>query len=208
MPSSPIDDLRSYYETEARLGRRTAPKGFRTEWRAAFVALLIAEHRRSVLDFGAGPGLDAGPFHDAGMHYVGLDLAHGNARIARAADAVVVQGSMSAPPFRPASFGAGWSMSTLMHVPESEVEDTVHAMVGVLEPEAPLLIGLWGGDRRDEIDVEQIAGERRLFSLRPFDRNRELVAVGGTVERVERLEVGPEGWEYHGFLLRAHPSHG
>src|SRR5215218_5776503 len=138
-------ELRSYYEEEARSRRRTPPTGPRLGVRDAFVALLHAERRRSIVDFGAGPGQDGEAFAAAGLDFVGLDLAHANAVLAAERGMRVVQGSISAPPFRDGSFDAGWSMSTLMHHREDEIPATLSAMTAVLRPGAPFLVGVWGG---------------------------------------------------------------
>ena len=196
-----IADLRSYYEREADLGLRIGPKGWRIEIRDDFVRLLGVERRRSVVDFGAGPGVDLDGFSAADLRSVGIDLAHGNCALAASAGLTVVNGSIAAPPFRPRSFDAGWSMSVLMHVPEDRVESVLRAMAESLRPGAPLMIGIWGGDRRDTID-EQIAGERRLFSLRPHDRNRGLLESVGEIEHASVTAFGPDRWEYQTFLVR------
>lgn len=195
-------DLRSYYEREAELGTRTELRGRRIELRDEFIALLSEEGCRSLLDLGSGPGLDGGVFVDAGLRYAGLDLAHGNGVIAARAGLFVVQGSIARPPFQQSSFDAGWSMSTFMHVPADEAATVAAGMVGPLRPGAPLLVGLWGGAPRDEIDDTKIEGERRLFSLRSVERNRQLLGAGGDVEHRATWDVGPDGWEYHVFLIR------
>ena len=196
-------DLRSYYEEEARLAARGPLRGRRLELRAQFVEQLVAEQRSSVIDFGAGPGRDAVGFHDAGISYVGLDLAHGNGVIAAQSDTIVMQASIDAPPLRQASFDAGWSMSTLMHVPDPDVPTALKALVAPLAPGAPMLFGLWGGTVGDHIDERGLDGQRRLFSLRSLDRNRELFKSIGHVEREELWDVGDRsGWEYQVFLMR------
>lgn len=197
------DDLRAYYEEEAHRGTRTRAKGFRVGLRADFLDLLRAEGRRSVVDFGAGPGIVDGPaFGEAAVRYVGLDLAHHNARVAAAGGVTVVQGSIAEPPFAPAAFEAAWSMSTLMHLPEAEVPSAVSAMAASLVPGAPFLIGLWGGEGQEVID-EAIVGHRRLFELRSFEHNRRLLAPGGSIEWEETREAGTDGWHYQLFRLRA-----
>lgn len=196
------DDTRAYYEEEARRRMRRELFGQRVELRDEYLAVLAAESRTRLVDFGAGPGGDVGAFAAAGLQAVGLDLAHGNGRLAAESGLTVIQGSLTDPPFRPGSFDAGWSMSTLMHLPEPEVPTAVEAMAAVLAPGAPLLVGVWGGDRRDEID-HRIEGERRLFSLRPADANRDLLAAVGSIERTWRWE--PEtvpDQDYQAFLVR------
>ena len=75
-------------------------------------------------------------------------------------------------------------------------------MTGPLRAGGPMMVGLWGGTPRDEIDDAKIQGERRLFSLRSVDQNHELLGAGGTVEQRSTWDVGPDGWEYQVFLLR------
>jgi len=195
-------DLRSYYEREAELGTRTELRGFRVGLRDEFVGLLAAERRRSVLDLGSGPGLDGVAFVEAGLGYTGLDLAGGNGVLAARAGILVVQGSIARPPFRMRSFDAGWSMSTFMHIPADEAGTAAAAMTGPLRQGAPMMVGLWGGTPRDEVDDAKIQGERRLFSLRSVDHNRVLLGAGGAVEHRSTWDVGPDGWEYQVFLLR------
>lgn len=197
-----IADLRSYYEREAELKRRGSPGPNRVRARDEYIELLRREDRRRVIDFGAGPGEDVVSFVEAGIACIGVDLAFGNAKLAADQELLVVHGSIAAPPFRAASFDAGWSMSTLMHVPEAEVPDVARAMTVSLEPGAPLMVGLWGGTRRDEISTTQIEGEQRLFSMRPLEMNRELLSSAGVIEHSEIWDVGPDGWHYQLFLIR------
>ena len=93
-------------------------------------------------------------------------------------------------------------MSTLMHVPEPAVPVALTAMVSTLASGAPLFVGLWGGGLGEQIDDDRIEGEQRLFSLRTFDRNTELLGSVGVVERSEIWPVGDDAWEYHLFLVR------
>lgn len=199
-------DLRSFYEREAELELRGLPRERRVSARSEFVSLLIAEERGNVLDFGAGPGTDAPGFVEAGIRFVGVDLAVGNARLAAKRGVAVVPSSIVEAPFADETFEAGWSMSVFMHVPETEAASCAAAMARPLRAGAPLMVGVWGGHRRDEVETEKLPGRRRLFSLRTVDQNRELLGTAGAVERVEVWDSGPEGWEYQLFLIRVNES--
>jgi SAM-dependent methyltransferase len=196
-------DLRAYYEEEARLRLRKPLVGRRVELREEFVSLLDAEGRRSIVEFGAGPGGDGEAFVAAGLRFVGLDLAHANAVLARERRVDVVQGSIDAPPFRPASFDAGWSMSTLMHIPSEGVPHTLTAMIAALRPGAPMFVGLWGGEQGDIVGNPGLGGHQRFFSLRPFEVNLGLFAQCAVVEHASTWDLGPEEWQYQVFQLRA-----
>ena len=202
MSSSSRDDLRLYYEEEARQRLRKPVQGRRVELRTRFIEQLVGEGRSTVVDFGAGPGHEAAAFHDSGIDYVGVDLAHGNGVIAATKGATVVQGSLADPPFRRGAFEAGWSMSTLMHLPTASVSAAVEALAAALVRGAPLLVGQWGGDLGDVFGGDAVPGRRRLFSLRSLERNRSLLAEVGDVEHQEVWPVGPEGWEYHVIQVR------
>lgn len=196
-------DLKAYYEEEARQRWRGPLKGRRLELRTSFLQMLGGEGRQSVVDFGCGPGGDAAGFIDAGFDYVGIDLAVGNARLAAEQEITVVPASIAAPPLRAGSFDVGWSMSTIMHIPEPGVGAAITAMASVLRPGSPFLIGLWGGTQGNHIDDTKQPGQRRLFSLRSPERNRELLAAAGTIERDEVWDAaGPDDWNYQVFQLR------
>lgn len=68
---------------------------------------LLGEERASILDLGAGTGFDGPAFVDAGLRYVGVDLAHANCRLAADQDIDVVHGSIGDVPIRRHRFDAG-----------------------------------------------------------------------------------------------------
>ncbi|MGB3734507.1 MAG: class I SAM-dependent methyltransferase [Ilumatobacter sp.] len=195
-------DLARFYEHEATNRLRGRPSGWRVAWLAEFADSIRAEGRRSVIDVGAGPATDAPAFLDAGVEYVGIDLAVANGVLANESGATVVAASLFDLPFPDASFGSGWSMSTLMHVPTNEVADAMRSICRVLVPGAPLMIGQWGGTLGDIDSDHTVPGLPRLFSLRSADTNRELLGRHGSIERWEIRDAGPDGWEYHAAVLR------
>ncbi len=199
--SDPHSELRAYYEEEARRGLRNKPLGdLRVGLRSAFIELLRAEGRSHVADFGAGPGRDCVVFAEAGLDVVGVDLAHANGLLAGHHGVEVVQGSVIQPPFRTRAFDAGWSMSTLMHLPAVEMAEAAAAMAATISPGGPLRVGVWGGDEGEWSD-ESIEGQRRSFFHRPLDENAEILAVAGEVERAEGWDLGSRG-RYQAFLVR------
>ena len=194
--------LRSYYEREAELEVRTGPRGQRVDVRANFIALLDAEGRQSVVDFGSGPGHDGEAFIAAGVRFVGVDLAVGNARLGRANGLRIIPASITAPPIRAGSFEAGWSMSTLMHLPAEEAAAAVEAMSSCLEADAPLTVGVWGSHVGRDVESRAIEGERRPFHLRTADQNRRLLSAAGEIQWATVWDAGPEDWEYQVFRVR------
>lgn len=200
-------ELQDFYEAEAAASTRGPAAGRRALAAAAFAGMLRVEDRTRVLDVGAGPGTDALAFTGAGLSYVGIDLAIGNARLARERGHDVIAASLFDLPFRPDSFDAGWSMSTLMHVPADEFDLAMRAVLAPLQPGAPLGIGMWGGADHEFRSTPGPDGTRRLFSLRTADHNRAMLSAHGAIEQWEVWDAGPEEWEYHLAVIRLPSSH-
>ncbi len=194
-------DLLDYYEDEAQSQRRGPVSGYRVELRERFVELLLREGRRTVVDIGAGPASDAAGFVDASICYSGVDLSPANAALGSAAGYDVIAASLFNLPFADATFDAGWSMSTMMHVPEAEAAVAFREVVRPLRRGAPLAVGLWGGELGEIVSTHD-SPHRRLFSLRTWSRNRALLEAVGEIEHHETWSPGLEGWEYHFAVVR------
>jgi len=183
-------DLATYYNREAaaRDARPLTPR--RVACREWFISFLKSEHRHGLLELGCGSGVDGLGFIQAGLHYAGVDLSEESVRLARAKglDASVANGR--ALPFADAAFPAAWTMSTLLHVPNSAIDDVVRELVRVTTPGAPIAVGLWSGDDEEVLNPEDDIEPRRFFSRRSDAAVREIFGRHGVVEH---FETWPEG---------------
>lgn len=197
------EDLAAYYDQEAALRAAREVDPGRVARRGEFLALLRAEGRRTLLEVGAGPGRDAAAFLAAGIRVTGVDLSREHVRLARLAGVDAHHASVHAMPFPPRSFDAGWTMSTLVHVPDDQFDAALDAIADRLVDGAPLAVGLWGGvdhegpNERDEIEP------RRFFSTRSHHRARAMLGRVGRVERFDtwaRTEAAR--WQYQWAVVR------
>lgn len=179
------EDLAAYYDQDAadRAERGLDPQ--RVARRDEFVALLRAEGRRTLLEIGTGPGRDAAAFLAAGFEVAGVDLSREHVRLARQLGVDAYQASVLAMPFPERSFDAGWTMSTLLHVPDAQFAAALDAVAARLVDGAPLAVGLWGGhDQEGRSDRDRIE-PRRFFSFRSHQRIQQLLGRVGPVERFD-----------------------
>ncbi len=199
-----VEQLRNYYEVEAAGRLRPVHGDRRRRVRETFVELVTEEGRRSIVDVGAGPAVDGSAFVDAGLTYVGVDLAVGNAVIAAERGLGLVPASLFELPFRTATFDCGWSMSTLQHVPDARFHEAMREIVRVLRPGAPLGLGLWGGHERVLESTGASSGLTlpRHFTLRSHERTTAMLSEHGTVERFDTFPDGDSDWEYQVVVLR------
>jgi SAM-dependent methyltransferase len=139
-------DLRRYYDDEVgtRAARALAPE--RIAHRTSFIELLERESRRRIIEVGCGPGRDGVPFADAGLEYLGVDLAPAAVRHCRSLGLRAEQASVLDLPFDDASFDAAWSMSTLLHVADEDLGRAVAEIARVLRPREPASAAPGGHD--------------------------------------------------------------
>jgi SAM-dependent methyltransferase len=183
-------DLATFYDRHAPLGNTRALTPRRVECRDRFIRLLKDEHRHSLFELGCGTGVEGLEFVRAGLHYTGVDLSEESIHLARAKglDASVASGRSL--PFADAAFPAVWTMSTLLHVPNTRIHDVVGELVRVAAPGAPIAVGLWSGDDEEVLNPEDEDEPRRFFSRRS---DATLLRIFGAHGGVEHFETWPEG---------------
>ncbi|MGW9413145.1 class I SAM-dependent methyltransferase [Arthrobacter cupressi] len=208
-------DLATYYNREAaaRDARPLTPR--RVACRDWFISFLKSEHRHSLLELGCGSGIDGLGFVQAGLHYCGVDLSEESVRLARAKSLEASVASGRSLPFADAAFPAAWTMSTLLHVPNSAIDDVVRELVRVTAPGAPIAVGLWSGDDEEVLNPEDDIEPRRFFSRRSDAAVQEIFGRHGKVEHFETWPegVGPESgpgagqWvQHYQFLVLRTPA--
>lgn len=196
-----VGDLRSYYDQDAhrRAGREL--HGPRLEYRARFLGAL-GSSPLSVLEVGCGPGKDAQAFVAAGHRYVGLDLSMVHARYTIDAGAPSLQGSLMSLPVSGDTLDAVWSMSTYMHVPDTDIQAALAELRRVVRPGGLIGIGTWGGVGAEVMAEDREFDPPRFFALRHHDLMRSYYESLGQIEHDETLPPGTDGWEYLFVILR------
>lgn len=179
-----------YYDRQAPVRNTRALTPHRVECREWFVRLLKSEHRHSLFELGCGTGVEGLEFVRAGLHYTGVDLSSESVHLARSAGLEATVASGLSLPFADAVFSAAWTMSTLLHVPNSGIHDVVSELVRVTAPGAPIAVGLWSGEDCEVLNPEDLEEPRRFFSRRSDDT---VLRVFGGHGAVEHFQTWPEG---------------
>jgi SAM-dependent methyltransferase len=171
--------------------------------RDAYADLLEAEGRTRLLEVGTGPGRDATAFLRRGLRVSGVDLSYENVAMCRAAGIDARVASLRLLPFEEHSFDAGWTMSTLLHVPDADFDAAMRELVRVLMPGAPLAIGLWGGHDFEGSKPDDAFHPPRFFSFRTHDRVQKMLALHGELEQFHTWSPsGSTSWSYQWCQLR------
>ncbi|CAN7265211.1 class I SAM-dependent methyltransferase [Arthrobacter sp. LjRoot14] len=184
------DRLAAFYNQRAVLHPEHPLTPQRVQQRERFIARLKAEGRHAVLEIGSGPGIDGLKFVQAGIHYTGVDISEEQVRIATAKGLNVSVASTRNLPFADGVFPAVWTMSTLLHIPNTDIDDVVRELVRVAAPGAPIAVGLWSGDDEEVINPEDEIQPPRFFSRRSDAALRRIFGRHG---EIEEFVTWPEG---------------
>jgi len=199
----------TYYDNEfAERAVRDLPEQ-RVTRRTAYLELLRRERRRSVLELGAGPGRDGEAIAGAGFDYTGVDLAPRSVAACRSSGLETHVASVLDLPFPTGSFDAGWTMSTLLHIANSDLHRAVAEIVRVLRPGAPLAIGLWGDEesREEYWNDGGHFGPPRFFSIRSDQALHDALRRFGSVEQTATWP-GRGSMHYQWVVLRTPAQRG
>ncbi len=132
----------------------------------------------------------------------GIDLSPEHVRICRERGVEAHLASVFELPFEDSAFAAGWTMSTLLHVPNDRIDAALDEIMRVLVPGAPLAIGLWSGPDEEAINEDDEIEPKRFFSRRSDRRLREILERHGAVERFETWDIPGNDWPYQFAILR------
>lgn len=178
--------LRNYYDNEARDRRANEPPVVRVEHRDAFISLLQAEGRSSVVEIGTGPGRDSIAFKDAGLAFRGIDLAPESVTLCQQAGLDVQVGSALELPFQQGEFDAAYTVSTLLHIADDDLDTAIAELVRVVRPGSPVAVGLWGAPQtREHFWGNATYGPPRYFAVRSDADLHAALARRGSVETFE-----------------------
>ena len=203
------DDLASFYNAQALERERRSLRPGRSDLRNRFIRRLQREGRTTLIDLGAGTGHDAVGFSVEAIHVTAIDLSAEHVALCRSKGIDAHVGDFYNLGFPNGTFQAGWAMSSLLHVPDRDLDKVLAEIARVLEPRAPLAIGLWGGVDREDIWEDDIAEPKRFFSLRTDDRLRDLLRKRFEIlefESISTSNVSPSWGHYQWCVVTPKPN--
>jgi SAM-dependent methyltransferase len=201
-------DLALYYDQDAARRAERPIDSSRVASRDAFIARLRAGRASTIIEVGIGPGRDAEAFLAAGVSCFGVDLSEVNVRIARMNGVAAAVASVRALPFADAAFDAGWTMSTLVHVPNVYFDAAMKEICRVIRPGGPLALGLWcGGTDVEGVKDDDEIMPKRFFSQRTDERLQGMLEPHGRIEVFDTWRRDHDSnWNYQFVVLRTHTS--
>src|SRR5688572_7081429 len=138
---SVTSDLRLAYDRDAPRRDAAELQPWKIEERRRFLEYLRAEGCRTLLEVGAGPGVHARFFADAGLDVTCTDLSPEHVRLCLEKDLKAQVMDFLSLDFGGERFDAVMAMNCLLHVPRLDLPRALASISSVLKPAA---CSTWG----------------------------------------------------------------
>ncbi len=150
------DQLRAAYDADAQ--RRVNNSSGRDDWklvaRQKFVDLAKHEGKKTILEIGAGVGLDAKYFQDQGLKVLATDLSP---KMIQACKELGLQAQVIdiyELDQLNRKFDAIYSLNVLLHVPPQDLEQVLNTVSGCLQPSGIFYYGVYGGVSKEDMHTD------------------------------------------------------
>ena len=198
-----ITDLQKAYSRESARGRDQAGK---EEWkvaeRQAFLALLQQEGKRTLLEVGAGTGIDGLFFQHNGLNVVCTDLSPAMVELCRGKGLEAYAMDFLSLDFPPASFEAIYALNCLLHVPTNDLPAVLGKLQSLLCPGGLFFLGVYGGFEEEGIRESDWHQPPRFFAHHTDDFMKQAVSLFFEIVSFTTIPFENVAWHFQSMVLR------
>ncbi|GCE18751.1 class I SAM-dependent methyltransferase [Dictyobacter kobayashii] len=193
----------SYNREKAEQRNREAKSPWKITERQHFLELLQQEKKVSLLEIGAGTGVDSLFFREHGLRVVSTDLSPDMVDLCRekGLDAHVMD--FLNLDFPAHSFDAIYALNCLLHVPTSDLPLVFQKLRDLLRPGGLFFLGVYGGFEEEGIYEDDQHQPPRFFSHHTDDFMRQATAPYFDLVSFKAIPVRPQYWHFQSIILRA-----
>lgn len=196
-------NLRAYYDQEAAERDRREPQDWKIRQRERFLALLLQENKRTLLEVGAGTGRDSLFFQQQGLEPLCVDLSPGMAALCRAKGLPALVMDMAELDLPGRAFDAVYSMNSLLHLPKAEFPGVLRRVERLLNARGLFYLGMYGGVEREGVWENDPHEPRRFFSFYPDEQLQALAGALFDLHSFERVTLDPDDeLHFQALILR------
>ncbi|MCP4426042.1 MAG: class I SAM-dependent methyltransferase [Chloroflexi bacterium] len=200
-----INNLRTAYNQSAARRDQTEKSTWKLEARQNFLDLLRREGKQSLLEIGAGTGIDGRFFQDNNLAVACTDLSPEMVKLCRAKglDAHVMD--FLNLDFPDANFDAVYALNCLLHVPKLDLPRVLQSIRRVLKPGGVFFMTVYGGFEHEGVWEEDYHEPKRFFVFYPDERIQIMVAQFFKLERFTAVDNNNEAGLHSQILILRRP---
>ena len=198
------NSLREAYDQKVEQREQRTIQPWKLEERSRFLTLLEQEERKTVLEIGAGTGIDSSYFQSQGFDVTCVDLSTEMVKMCQKKGLTAYVMDVCNLCFAPASFDAVYSLNCLLHLPKAEFPIALDGINALLKPDGLLYLGLYGGRDQEGIWKDDAYEPKRFFSFQTdSELQKQLRRVFDLVSfRQLPFDGGKSGLHFQSAILR------
>jgi len=189
--------LRESYARKAQERDVRPIQSWKLEIRSAFLSLLQQEQKQTLLEIGAGTGIDSKYFQDAGLDVVCIDLSLEMVRFCRLKGLTAQVMDIADLQFPAGSFDAVYALNCLLHLPHDELPAALKAINKVLKPNGLFFMGMHGGYEYEGIWEDDAYEPKRFFSFYSDEHLQQLVRDLFDIHSFKRIMTHEKASDLH-----------
>jgi len=189
--------LRQAYDRQAKNRDRREIQSWKLVERGNFLTLLQQEQKQTLLELGAGTGIDGRFFQEEGLSVICTDFSPEMVRLCRAKGLAACRMDFAHLAFRDDHFDAAYALNCLLHLPKPELPGVLQEIRRVLKPGGLFFMGVYGGTDHEGVWEDDAYEPKRFFSFYTDEHIQEVVSRVFTVHTFKRIEIGDEKSDLH-----------
>ena len=189
--------LREAYNRKAHARDRATPPAWKVEERRNFLVLLQQQHKRTLLELGAGTGRDGQFFQEHGLEVTCIDLSPAMVDLCRQKGLTAWVMDVSDLYFPARAFDAVYTLNCLLHLPKNELPTVLQTIDTVLTPTGLFYLGVYGGYDQEGIWQEDSYAPRRFFAFYSDEHLQQVVTQVFDLLSFKRISLGGESGALH-----------
>lgn len=195
------------YDADAarRLDTSQSIHGWKLKAREKFAALAETEQKKTILELGAGAGLDAAYFKDRGFDVLATDLSPEMVEACKKTGVDTRVLDLYELTTLERQFDAIYAMNVLLHVPKKDLSAVLQGIYNTLTTNGIFFYGVYGGPNRETVITDPTRmGLPRLFSFLADETLLQVTTPLFDVIGSEVVDLGDDGSGLHfqSLLLR------
>jgi SAM-dependent methyltransferase len=199
------NDLRTAYNQSAEERSQRAKSTWKLEARQAFLERLQGEGKKTLLEIGAGPGIDGKFFQDNGLTVTCTDLSPEMVRLCRekGLDAHVMD--FLNLDFPDAHFEAVFALNCLLHVPKPDLPRVLESVRRVLKPGGLMFMSVYGGIEEEGVWPDDNHEPKRFFAFYTDEKIQAIVSRYFDLEQFTAVDNETENGLHSQILILRRP---
>jgi|SRR5216684_7836859 len=198
-----IATLRMAYNREQAEKRDKVEKEFwKITERQQFLTLLQQECKTTLLEIGAGTGIDSLFFRDNGLDVVCTDLSPDMVNLCREKGLEAYEMDFLSLNFPPGSFDAIYALNCLLHVPTHDLPTVLRKLRDLLRPKGLFFLAVYGGFEQEGVHDDDQHNPPRFFAHHTDEFMQHVMAPFFDLVSFKAIPIQGKPWHFQTMVLR------